>query len=207
MDEVSHLSTMDPAFDVSHLNQYCFDLSPHATVITEGGSYIVRQANGAITAASEGKGRGATFVVRLPAMLDVVTVPAEKSPAMDGPGAVKGLRILLVEDHADTVRIMRKLLRLDGHTVQWAGDVAGGVKLAAEHEFDLLLSDLGLPDGTGVDLMRTLRRAGSTLPGIVISGYGQDQDIELSREAGFAAHLVKPLDLDKLNHAIATLAA
>jgi two-component system CheB/CheR fusion protein len=117
------------------------------------------------------------------------------------------MRILLVEDHADTARIMRRLLTLDGHTVQWAGGVATGLELAAAHPFDMLLSDLGLPDGSGLDLMRALRQAGSALPGIAISGYGQDQDIKQSREAGFAAHLVKPLDLGKLNDAIAAIVA
>jgi two-component system CheB/CheR fusion protein len=115
------------------------------------------------------------------------------------------LRILLVEDHVDTARIMRWLLKADGHTVQWAGDVAAGLKLAAVEEFDLLLSDLGLPDGTGMDLMRTLRKKGSMLPGIVLSGYGQDQDVAGSHQAGFAAHLVKPLSPGKLRDAISAL--
>ncbi|MDB5353632.1 MAG: hybrid sensor histidine kinase/response regulator [Phycisphaerales bacterium] len=164
---------------------------------------IVDLHGGSITAQSEGRGRGATFVVRLPGLVGVRSVQAEKGPtAPDGPCPVKQLRILLVEDHADTARFMRRLLTLDGHAVQWAGDVAAGLKLAAAHEFDLLLSDLGLPDGTGVDLMRTLRREGSTLPGIVISGYGTDQDIARSREAGFAAHLIKPLSSQMLHDAI-----
>jgi DNA-binding response OmpR family regulator len=115
------------------------------------------------------------------------------------------LRILLVEDHADTARVLRRLLKVEGHSVEWGADVAAGLKLAADHEFDLLLSDLGLPDGTGVDLMRTLREKGSTLPGIVISGYGQDQDIARSLEVGFAAHLVKPINLRKLREAIVAL--
>ena len=160
---------------------------------------IVDLHGGVITAQSEGQDRGATFVVRLPALVGVRSVRAEKEPAApDEPRPVKPLRILLVEDHADTARIMRRLLTADGHAVQWAGDVAAGVKLAAAHEFDVLLSDLGLPDGTAVDLMRTLRQEGSTLPGIVLSGYGQDQDVARSLEAGFAAHLIKPFSLQKL---------
>jgi PAS domain S-box-containing protein len=167
---------------------------------------IVELHGGVITAQSEGKGRGATFVVRLPTLVGVRSVPAEQGPAAPGgPLPVKPLRILLVEDHADTARIMRRLLTAEGHAVQLAGDVAAGLKLTAAHEFDLLLSDLGLPDGTGVDLMRALRQEGSTLPGIVVSGYGQDQDVERSLEAGFAAHLVKPLSLQKLHDAIAAL--
>jgi two-component system CheB/CheR fusion protein len=142
---------------------------------------IVELHGGVITARSEGRDRGASFVVRLPALAGTRSVDAAAASPEDSLG-VKPLRILLVEDNSDTARIMRRLLALDGHAVQWAGDVAAGLKLAATHEFDLLLSDLGLPDGSGVDLMRTLRRHGSTLPGIVISGYGQDQDIDQSRD-------------------------
>jgi DNA-binding response OmpR family regulator len=160
---------------------------------------------GVITAQSEGKDQGATFVISLPTMAGVAAVQEPALP--DEPRPVKPLRILMVEDHADTARIMRWLLTSDGHIVQWAGDVAAALKLAAENEFDLLLSDLGLSDGTGADLMRTLRRQGSTLPGIVLSGYGQDQDIARSRDAGFAAHLVKPLSPGKLRDAIAALVA
>lgn len=167
---------------------------------------IVDLHGGVITAQSEGKDRGATFVVRLPTMAGVQSVQAEQEPAApDGLRPVKPLRILLVEDHADTARIMRRLLTADGHAVNWAGDVAAALKLAAAHKFDLLLSDLGMPDGTGVDLMRALRRDGSTLPGIVLSGYGQDQDVARSLQAGFAAHLIKPLSLKDLRETIAAL--
>jgi two-component system CheB/CheR fusion protein len=160
---------------------------------------------GVITVRSEGKGRGATFVVKLPTVAGVRSVAAEVKPQPDVQHPIKPLRILLVEDHADTARLMRLLLAADGHSVQWAGDMAQGLKLAATQDFDLLLSDVGLPDGTGVDLMRTLRQEGSTLPGIVLSGYGQEQDIARSREAGFSAHLVKPLSLPKLREAIVAL--
>ena len=167
---------------------------------------IVELHGGVISAQSEGKDRGTTFTVRLPAMVRVSLVQGEPGPAApDGPRPVKPLRILLVEDHADTARAMRWLLKADGHAVQSAGDVAAALKLAAAHEFDLLLSDLGLPDGTGVDLMRTLRQEGSTLPGIVLSGYGQDQDVARSREAGFATHLIKPLTAEMLRDAIGAL--
>ena len=111
-------------------------------------------------------------------------------------------KILLVEDHGDTARMMNLLLVADGHAVQWASDVAGGLELAARQEFDLLLSDVGLPDGTGVEMMRTLRQRGSRLPGIIVSGYGQNDDIARSRDAGFTAHLVKPVGLPELHEAI-----
>jgi signal transduction histidine kinase len=167
---------------------------------------IVDLHGGSIAARSDGKGRGSTFVVTLPPIVGAHPGPATDEPAaIEQPRAVKPLRILLVEDHADTARIMRRLLATDGHAVQWAADVASGFDLAASHDFDLLLSDLGLPDGTGVDLMRSLRQAGSTLPGIALSGYGQDQDLARSRAAGFSTHLVKPVNPGELRAAIAEL--
>lgn len=167
---------------------------------------IVELHEGSIVAKSEGKGRGSTFIVTLPTLRGMVKLPVEGEPTLpDGPGGLKGLRILLVEDHPDSARLMRRLLIAEGHAVQLAGDVATALNLAGAQSFDLLLSDLGLPDGTGVDLMRTLRAAGSRLPGIVLSGYGQDQDIARSLEAGFAAHLVKPLSLKQLRNAMAEL--
>ena len=113
---------------------------------------------------------------------------------------------MLVEDHADTAHIMGMLLTGDGHEVQSAADVATALKLAGEHTFDLLLSDLGLPDGSGLDLMRTLRSRGVNFPGIALSGFGQEKDMQESRAAGFVAHLTKPVDLDKLEETIARVA-
>lgn len=167
---------------------------------------VVDLHGGSITAQSEGKDRGTTVVVRLPALVGGRLLEADGGlAARDKQRPVKPLRILLVEDHVDTARAMRRLLTVRGHEVQWADSVAGGLKLATDHEFDLLLSDLGLPDGTGVDLMRALRQAGSTLPGIVLSGYGQEQDLERSLAAGFALHLTKPLTLEVMHDAIATM--
>ena len=83
------------------------------------------------------------------------------------------------------------VLTAEGHTVEMAGDVATALKLAGQQDFDLLLSDLGLPDGSGHDLMRQLRERGHRLPGIALSGYGQEEDIRQSHEVGFAAHLDK----------------
>src|SRR5690606_12580769 len=78
------------------------------------------------------------------------------------------------------------------------GAVAEALSLAASEDFDLLVSDLGLPDGSGLDLMRRLRARGWTGPGIALSGYGQEQDVRSSEDAGFAAHVVKPVDVERL---------
>jgi DNA-binding response OmpR family regulator len=108
------------------------------------------------------------------------------------------MRILLAEDHRDTAEMFRLVLEHEGHEVEVAVNVTSALKKASEQSFDLLISDLGLPDGSGLDLMRELRRRRKLLPGIALSGYGQEQDVQRSREAGFFAHLIKPKDVDQL---------
>jgi CheY-like chemotaxis protein len=117
------------------------------------------------------------------------------------------LRILLVEDHGVTAKMMRMVLAADGHSIETAGDVATALELAGQHAFDLLLSDLGLPDGSGYDLMRQLRERGHKFPAIALSGYGQGEDIERSRRAGFAAHLTKPASREAVVEAVASVTA
>lgn len=165
---------------------------------------IVEMHGGSIQAHSEGKGKGATLIVRLPLLLTgaaVLATPPSVAPPRNSPTG--SLRILLVEDHADTARVMRRMLAADGHQVHLAADVATALRLAGEQTFDLLLSDLSLPDGSGLGLMRALRAKGLVLPGISMSGYGQEKDIRESREAGFTVHMVKPVNLPKLKREIA----
>ena len=107
-----------------------------------------------------------------------------------------------MEDHGDTARIMRQLLRNDGHMVKHAGDVATALELAAAEPFDILLSDLGLPDGTGHELLRQLRERGVKLRAIALSGYGMAADIQNSRDAGFEEHVTKPVNFETLQQAI-----
>ena len=111
-------------------------------------------------------------------------------------------RILLVEDHDDTVRAMARLLDLSGFAVHTAGNVAHALKLCEHHEFDLLIADVGLPDGTGYDLMREVLSRRCTSKGIAVSGYGSEKDVEQSLSAGFCMHLVKPVAFDTLQAAI-----
>ena len=163
---------------------------------------------GTLTAHSHGKGKGATFTVRLPVMSAITALPAAPAtPRATSPGIpTRPVRILLVEDHDDTARIMKRLLKADGYEVDLAGNVAAALTLVEAQPFDLLLSDLGLPDGSGLDLMRAIRTKGLDLPGIALSGYGQENDFKQSREAGFAHHLVKPVDLPELHQVITRLA-
>ncbi len=112
-----------------------------------------------------------------------------------------GLRLLIVEDHRDTAELLSSLLELRGHHVTIAASVEDALRLANETPFDMVVSDVGLPDATGYDLMRELRTRMPIL-GIAISGWGRPEDIAKSREAGFSEHLTKPVGLQKLEQAI-----
>jgi PAS domain S-box-containing protein len=161
---------------------------------------LVDLHGGTIEAESPGKGKGSTFRVRLPI---VAAEPVPAPPAQRPPPPIRALRILLVEDHADTANVIRHLLMFEGHQVELAGDVATALDALGSSTFDLLISDLGLPDRSGLELMRELRSRGNAMPGIALSGYGQQEDICRSKAAGFAAHLTKPASPDKLAEAIA----
>jgi PAS domain S-box-containing protein len=173
---------------------------------------IVELHGGRIVAASEGVGRGSRFVVLLPAGLPRgagAPAPTEAPLPKGNGGAARLLRILLVEDHADTAAAMAELLGLLGHRVMVAGSVAQGIARAgqalADGGLDLVVSDLGLPDGSGLDMMQELtRRYG--LKGIALSGYGMEDDVRKSREAGFDRHLTKPVHLEALKTALQEVA-
>ena len=159
---------------------------------------------GRITAVSPGYGQGATFRVFLP----TGGWPAEAEaapPKAQEPPSRRPLRLLLVEDHLDTAEAMAELLRSFGHDVRVAMSVAAGLEAAASEMLgagiDLVISDLGLPDGTGMDLMRELvSRYG--LRGIALSGYGTEEDVRRSLEAGFSRHLTKPVNFQALEAVI-----
>jgi CheY-like chemotaxis protein len=111
-------------------------------------------------------------------------------------------RVLLVEDHENLARLLSLSLRTGGYYVQTAGSVAAARELVEQSEFDVLISDLGLPDGSGLELMRDLRRR-SAIKGIAYSGRGLEEDFRASFEAGFAEHLVKPIEVEQLQEALA----
>ena len=119
--------------------------------------------------------------------------------------ALEGIACHLpVDDHPDTSRVMSRLLVRMGYDVQTADTLQSALAIAKENQFDLLISDIGLPDGSGLDLMRQLR-AQSPIKGIALSGFGMEEDIRRSYEAGFREHLTKPVNLKTLQQAIARL--
>jgi CheY-like chemotaxis protein len=164
---------------------------------------------GRLKAWSAGKDRGATFRLELPLAPSPSTAPADRQQGAgaEHPAPAPALRILLVEDNADTRTLMARLLRRRGHHVTDAAGVADALEVVRGGEaFDLLVSDIGLPDGSGLDLMRALRAA-RPVPGIALSGYGMEEDLRRSREAGFVAHLTKPIDIPALEAVIREVAA
>lgn len=146
---------------------------------------------GQISAKSDGLGQGATFTISLPCV-ELTTISKSRKTAPQSPVA-NGLRVLLVEDHADTLRILSRILSRDGFQVRTAGTVAEATRLLSSQSFDALVTDIGLPDGNGCELMRTAN-AMRPLRGIAISGFGMEEDIKRSKEAGFEHHLTKPID-------------
>ena len=165
---------------------------------------LVDLHGGSLSVVSSGVGKGSTFTVTLS------TVPVEVRLQLARPTrvepAARPLRLLVVEDHQPTLQVMTSLLQSIRHQVKTASDLAGARRLAETHVFDLVVSDIGLPDGSGLDLMLELRtRYG--LAGIAVSGYGMDEDLKRSREAGFSEHLVKPVGLEQLKDAIARVAS
>jgi PAS domain S-box-containing protein len=162
------------------------------------------EAHGAtLEAESEGRDNGATFRLRLKAarMFPGETVSEPKTNA----GAP--MRILLVEDHADSRGCMHRLLEARGHTVHSVGDAQSAIELGEQEDFDLLITDIGLPDRSGLELLHELRLRAPDLPAIALSGFGMPSDVVNSKEAGFAELFVKPVDLQKLHTVINTLAA
>jgi PAS domain S-box-containing protein len=157
---------------------------------------------GKITAASAGPGTGSTFTFELPAC-DSDTPVAEELPAARSPAV--SCRILLVEDNDDTRQVMELALTGLGCTVTVASSIAAASEAAEREPFDVLISDIGLPDGSGLSLMRELRSR-YRIRGIALSGFGREQDLAKSREVGFDAHLVKPVSIDILEQTVRELA-
>jgi signal transduction histidine kinase len=163
---------------------------------------LVEMHDGKISVSSEGRSRGATFRVQLPLCNAELPENAQEN-AESVPGGSR--RILLVEDNGDTAQMMKMLLTECGYVVETAADIRQALEAAGSGKFDLLLSDLGLPDGSGTELMQELRRRGNMLKGIALSGYGQEEDMRRSKEAGFSAHLIKPADADVLIETISEI--
>lgn len=167
---------------------------------------IVDLHHGKIEAESGGPGAGSTFRVEVPSWTP--PIGADISDSANGtlngreePAPFVPLRLLLVEDHVPTLEVLERMLQRTGHQVWTASTIAQALEVAGRERFDAVVSDLGLPDGTGFELMEKLRAA-HDLRGVALSGYGMDEDLRRSREAGFDAHLTKPINFAQLERAL-----
>ena len=160
---------------------------------------LVEAHHGSISAESQGRDSGATFTALFPTC-ERNAIP-ESSDAPRSTAKRRSVRLLLVEDHEDTNRSLTRMLRRRGYEVHPANDIRSALDIATRKQFDVLVSDIGLPDGSGIDLLKALR-AKRDVFGIALSGYGMEEDIRRSGEAGFSHHLVKPVDLNKLDSII-----
>jgi CheY-like chemotaxis protein/anti-sigma regulatory factor (Ser/Thr protein kinase) len=157
---------------------------------------LVENHHGRIFAESEGRHKGSKFTVVFP--LSEEKNDGAQPAASPSLAERQSKRILLVEDHEDTNRSLTNLLRRRGYHVQPAVSVRSALDLAEQEQFDVLISDIGLPDGTGIELIKTLHSQ-RPLFGIALTGYGMEDDIQKSYDSGFNHHLVKPVDLNKLD--------
>ena len=172
---------------------------------------MVAAHGGKIRAESRGKDRGATFIVNLetvPTPVPATSVPAVAPLATENGKTADALRparsLLVVDDHIDTCMGMRMMLERRGYRVTLAHSADQAVAKALEEDFDLLISDIGLPDRSGYELMEELRTK-KGLRGIALSGFGMENDVLRSRAAGFSEHLTKPINFDRLEESIQSL--
>jgi PAS domain S-box-containing protein len=164
---------------------------------------LIEMHGGSITASSPGLGAGSTFKVELKTVppVHVVATPAAAPAPM-----MQRCHVLLVEDHVDTRKVMARLLQSFGCTVTEAASVGEALAAADHADFDVLLSDIGLPDGSGTQIMIELKRR-KPIKGIAVSGFGQDYDLQQSRDAGFEMHLIKPISVQTLRDTISRVTA
>ncbi|PZR76150.1 MAG: hypothetical protein DLM73_03375 [Chthoniobacterales bacterium] len=173
---------------------------------------MVGAHGGTIKAESRGKDRGATFIVALSAVATPATAPADggkKAPKGQKDGAEEqakgpGPRVLVVDDHLDTCTGMRMMLERRGYRVTVAHTADQAVEKTQHEEFDLVISDIGLPDRSGYELMQELSTT-KGLRGIALSGFGMENDVSRARAAGFSEHLTKPINFERLEESIQSL--
>ena len=158
---------------------------------------------GSVSAHSEGKGHGARFVLRLPRAREPNAPHASHDELATA--SSRELHILLIEDHEDTAEVMARLLESYGHEVTTVARLTQARAACETLRFDLVISDLGLPDGNGLDFIREYR-AKSDAPAVALTGYGMDDDVRRCLDAGFSAHLTKPVSIQQLEQLLADTA-
>lgn len=166
---------------------------------------LVELHGGTIKAESRGAEQGSVFTVSLPLRLAPMQDVPKASQVMQE--ALPSLRLLLVEDHLDTANSLKRLLLRRGYQVTLATSVAGASDAMKAGPYDVLISDIGLPDGQGLELMEPFVELAKprTVAGIALSGYGMAEDLQRSQRAGFDYHLTKPVDVTELESCLVAL--
>jgi two-component system CheB/CheR fusion protein len=168
---------------------------------------LVEEHGGQISAESEGEGKGACFAVVLTTTAARPSRVSREVTAGARRAGGRPISVLVVEDDDDTREVMRQLLGEVGFDVRVAMSIESAVTAFEEHPVEVLVSDIGLPDGSGHDLLGRLKTLEPGLRAIVLSGYGMEQDFEKSRAAGFTEHFVKPVNFERLIATIQRLAS
>lgn len=179
--------------------------------------HLAEMHGGGITAFSDGPGRGATFTVEMPLVERSVSVPPDTAieafngDLLDSARSLQGVRLLVVDDDADALQMLRVALESLGASVACESSGRAGLERLRDERFDLLISDIGMAEMDGYDLIRSVREtmnlAAERLPAIALSGYVSVEDRERSLSSGFQMHLAKPVDLTALPANIARLLA
>jgi signal transduction histidine kinase len=166
---------------------------------------LLEAQHGTIEARSEGSGKGSSFTI---------TLPCEDPPLVSSSGHAErreferlssdgSYRVLLIEDHPDTARVLGRLLGGNGHTVTTVHSIAEALTVLRHQDFDILVSDIGLPDGTGIELIEAVRgELQKQTPAIALTGFGMEEDVRRTLQAGFTEHLTKPVNLARLEQTI-----
>ena len=166
---------------------------------------MVVSHGGTISASSPGPNEGATFTVRLGTIAEPAVHDGELSPNGDQPTSkqlpgTRPPRLLIVDDHQDTCTGLKMILERRGYDITVAYSADQATEKARKQNFDLLISDIGLPGRSGYELMQEMRGRG--VPGIALSGFGMEHDINRAYAAGFSEHLTKPINFERLEEVI-----
>jgi two-component system CheB/CheR fusion protein len=171
---------------------------------------LVQLHGGTISAESSGPNKGSRFIIRLPLLREAASL---NTPSLIGARAV-GLEVfaqksfLVVDDSEDTIAMLRELLRVAGANVMTATNGADALRIAEENEFDVILSDISMPEMDGFEFLQRLQKIDGRqhVPVVAITGFGRSDDIARARAAGFYSHLTKPLNLKALAEVLQQLA-
>jgi len=159
---------------------------------------LVELHGGSVSAYSGGTGKGATFTIRLPR---TVEAKSRSAPEVDlGLGTLEGLEVLVVDDSEDTTEMVRHLLEIGGASVHVATSGFDALRLAHETQFDVVLSDISMPEMDGFEFLSKLRALPGKqgIPAVALTGFGRPEDVQRASDEGFYAHLTKPFDIQTL---------